>query len=262
MKNKSKFGLEFGMVITLSTVLITAFVVGGSTFVGSLFAFIVKQISHKTSDMVLSFAAGIMLGATFFSLILPAVEDSGRNYWLPCAGIFAGALLINALDRFVPHVHSYIKVDHDKKESLNKVILFLIAIAIHNFPEGIAVGVSFGSGNSNNAYAVAFGISVQNILEGLITILPLISAGVEKKKAVMIAFATGLTEVIGVIIGYAMASSITLMLPFTLALAGGTMLFVISHDMIPETHSHGFEKIATYSLIIGFITMIIVDGIL
>ena len=239
--------------------LLTAIGVGMSTIVGSLASFFVKKVSHKVSDSIMSFAAGIMLAATFFSLILPALENKADT-WLVIAGIICGAVLIRLIDRVVPHIHNLISPASkaDEAGELHKVILFLIAIAIHNFPEGLAVGVSFGTENIANAFSIAIGISLQNIPEGMITILPLILAGVSRKKAFLIALATGVSEIIGVILGYFTVSISEAMLPFILALAGGTMLYVISHDMIPETHSHGYENTATFSLIFGFVIMIII----
>ena len=242
--------------------LLTAVGVGTSTVIGSLISFFVKKVSHKVSDAIMSFAAGIMLSATFFSLILPALENKS-NTLLVILGIVCGAAFIRVIDKLVPHVHNLISpsVNSDSTGDLHKVILFLIAIAIHNFPEGLAVGVSFGTENITNAFSIAIGISLQNIPEGMITILPLTLAGVSHKKAFLIALFTGVSEVIGVVLGYFTVSASATLLPFILALAGGTMLYVISHDMIPETHSHGYENTATFSLIFGFIIMIIIWSI-
>ena len=239
--------------------LLTAIGVGTSTVAGSLVSFFVKDVSHKVSDSIMSFAAGIMLSATFFSLILPAMENKA-NTWLVILGIIFGSVLIKLIDRLVPHIHSLISpvTKGENSGELHRVILFLIAIAIHNFPEGLAVGVSFGTENIANAFSIAIGISLQNIPEGMITILPLILAGVSRKKAFIIALFTGISEIAGVILGYFTVSLSAAMLPFILAMAGGTMLYVISHDMIPETHSHGYESTATFSLIFGFVTMIII----
>ena len=242
--------------------LITAFAVGMSTFIGSLLSFPIKKISHKTNDIILSFAAGIMLAATVFSLIIPSLELDNANIYMTAVGIFAGCLFINFVERFVPHIQKIIEpslTESGQTENLEQTILFLIAIAIHNFPEGLAVGVSFSGGNIGNALSIAIGISLQNIPEGMVTIMPLIAAGMNRKTALLIALFTGLTEVIGTIVGYAAISVSAALLPFLLAFAGGTMLFVISHEMIPETHSHGYEMEATYSFIIGFIVMLIID---
>ena len=138
-------------------------------------------------------------------------------------------------------------------------MLFVMAIAIHNLPEGIAAGVGFGTDNIANAITVALGIALQNIPEGMVIVSPLILAGVPKLRVLFIACFTGVIEVIGTMIGYFAVSIATVILPFALAFAGGTMLYVISDEMIPETHSHGYERQATYALLFGFMTMILMD---
>jgi ZIP family zinc transporter len=259
----SNFNLKKGIKPYMFTnVLLTGVGVGMSTFIGSLLSFPIKKITHKMNDIILSFAAGIMLAATVFSLIIPSMEQPNSTLFATIAGIAAGAFFITILDKAVPHIHNYIEpslADTGNRESLDKVILFLLAIAIHNFPEGLAVGVSFTGDNIGNALSIAIGISLQNIPEGMITIIPLIAAGLDRKRAMIIALITGLTEVLGTLIGYAAISVSAVILPFILAFAGGTMLFVISHEMIPDTHSHGYENQATYSLIAGFIVMLCID---
>ena len=146
-----------------------------------------------------------------------------------------------------------------KTKQLNKVLLFVIAIAIHNLPEGIAAGVSFGSNNITHALTVAGGIALQNIPEGMVIIAPMLASGMSKKRTFLIALMTGLVEVVGTFIGYFAVSISAAILPFALAFAGGTMLYVISDEMIPETHSHGNERGATYALLVGFIVMLIFD---
>jgi ZIP family zinc transporter len=138
-------------------------------------------------------------------------------------------------------------------------MLFVIAIAIHNLPEGIAAGVGFGSEDVSNAITVAIGIALQNIPEGMIIVSPLVMAGVPKWRVFLIASFTGIIEIVGTLIGYSAVSVSNAILPFALAFAGGTMLYVVSDEMIPETHSHGYERLATYSLIFGFVTMLIMD---
>ena len=169
---------------------------------------------------------------------------------------------LNAVDKFTPHMHKITKSETEDKEGLNKVLLFVMAIAIHNLPEGIAAGVGFGSENVSHAFLIAGGIALQNIPEGMVIISPMIAAGVKPKRTFMIAAATGLVEVIGTLIGYFSVSIATAVLPFALAFAGGTMLYVVSADMIPETHAHGAEKGATYALLLGFCMMLVSDYLL
>ena len=250
----------------MKMVLLTALGVGGSTVIGSIIGFIFKKISHKFSDIVLSFAAGIMLSAAVLGLILPSVEYGGKYALvITVAGIFAGALCLNLIDKLVPHLHNLVGADIEKHEgnaNLNKVLLFVIAIAIHNLPEGIAAGVGFGSDNVSEAFLIAGGIALQNIPEGMIIIAPMLSAGITPRKTFICALVTGLVEVVGTLLGYFAVSIASAILPFALAFAGGTMIYVVSDEMIPETHAHGSERGATYALLVGFCIMLISDFLL
>jgi ZIP family zinc transporter len=252
-------------------VLWTALGVGGATAIGALIGFQFKNPSHKFKDIILSFAAGIMLAAASIGLIMPSVKHGVKLFgnWailMTVLGIGVGALALYLIDKGVPHLHKLVGVDveshGERGRQLSKVILFVLAIAIHNFPEGLAAGVSFGTGNIGDAIAVSGGIALQNIPEGMIIIAPMISAGISKKKTLFIALLTGLVEVLGTFIGYFAVNITTALLPFLLAFAGGTMLYVISDEMIPETHSHGSERGATYALILGFCFMLVFDTLI
>lgn len=246
----------------MELVLLTALGVGGATVIGALIGFAFKNISHKFSDIVLSFAAGVMLAAAIIGLILPSLESGGDfGILITVGGIFVGAITLNLIDKLVPHLHKMAGADIEshKKSKLDKVMLFVVAIAIHNLPEGIAAGVGFGSGNITDAFIIAGGIALQNIPEGMVIIAPMLSAGVSKKKTLLIASLTGLIEVIGTFIGYFAVWASEAVLPFALAFAGGTMLYVISDEMIPETHAHGSERGATFALLIGFCLMLAFD---
>lgn len=255
----------------MDLVLLTAIGVGGATVIGALIGFAFKNISHKFSDIILSFAAGVMLAAAVLGLIIPSVE-SGEKYGIPVAllitisGIFVGALCLNLIDKLVPHLHALAGVESEehKNEGLSKVLLFVMAIAIHNLPEGIAAGVGFGSGEDGRIQAliIAAGIALQNIPEGMVIIAPMLAAGVSKKRTLLIASLTGLVEVIGTLIGYLAVKISVVILPFALAFAGGTMLYVISDEMIPETHAHGAQRGATYALLAGFALMLCMDFLL
>ncbi len=249
----------------MELVLLTALGVGGATVVGSLIGFVFKKISHKFSDIVLSFAAGVMLAAAVIGLVLPSLEYGGKyKLVITIAGIFAGALCLNVIDKIVPHLHKLIGPDIEKHNdtSLSKVLLFVTAIAIHNLPEGIAAGVGFGSGDTAQALMIAGGIALQNIPEGMVIIGPMLASGVKPGKTFVIAMITGLIEVVGTLIGYFAVSIASAILPFALAFAGGTMLYVISDEMIPETHAHGSERGATYALLVGFCIMLVSDVLL
>ena len=250
----------------MKMVLLTALGVGGATVFGSVIGFLFKRISHRFSDIVLAFAAGVMLAAAVLGLIIPSVEYGGKfGLVITVAGIFTGAICLNMMDKLVPHMHRLMGVDteqHPATASVNKVLLFVTAIAIHNLPEGIAAGVSFGSGNTADALLIAGGIALQNIPEGMVIIAPMLSAGVSPRRTFLCAMATGLVEVIGTLLGYCAVSLASAILPFALAFAGGTMLYVISDEMIPETHAHGSERGATYSLLAGFCLMLVSDVLL
>ena len=249
----------------MEVVLLTALGVGGSTIFGALIGFIFKKVSHKFSDIVLSFAAGIMLAAAVLGLILPSIEYGGKyGIIITVAGIFCGAICLNLIDRVVPHLHKMVGVESEdhNNANLNKVLLFVTAIAIHNLPEGIAAGVGFGSGNDTEALLIAGGIALQNIPEGMVIIGPMLAAGVSPRKTFICAMLTGLVEVVGTMLGYFAVSVSTFILPFALAFAGGTMLYVVSDEMIPETHAHGHQRGATYALLAGFAVMLISDVLL
>ena len=249
----------------MTMVLLTALGVGGATVIGSLLGFVFKKISHKFSDIVLSFAAGVMLAAAVLGLIIPSIEYGGKwGIVITVAGIFVGALCLNLVDKLVPHLHKMVGSDTEAHSNANlgKVLLFVMAIAIHNLPEGIAAGVGFGAGDVSEAMLIAGGIALQNIPEGMVIIGPMLAAGVKPGKTFLIAAVTGLVEVAGTLIGYFAVSIASAILPFALAFAGGTMLYVISDEMIPETHAHGSERGATYALLVGFCVMLVSDVLL
>ena len=247
----------------MKIVLLTALGVGGSTVIGSLLGFIFKKISHKFSDFVLAFAAGVMLCAAVVGLVLPSLEHGGSMPLLiTVAGVLCGAVFLNILDKLVPHLHRLAGVDQEahpeNTQKLNKILLFVMAIAIHNLPEGIAAGVGFGTGNNAHAFTIAAGIALQNIPEGMVIIAPMLAAGMSAKRTFLCALATGVIEVLGTLLGYFAVSLSAAILPFALAFAGGTMLYVISDEMIPETH-HEDARGVTYALMIGFCLMLAMD---
>ena len=249
----------------MEMVLLTAAGVGGATVFGAIIGFLFKKISHTFSDIVLSFAAGVMLAAAVLGLIVPSLEYGGKyGLLITVAGIFVGALCLNLVDKVVPHLHKMVGVEDESHNNANlgKVLLFVTAIAIHNLPEGIAAGVGFGSGDTSQALLIAGGIALQNIPEGMVIIGPMLAAGVSPKRTFLCAAATGLVEVVGTLIGYFAVSLASAILPFALAFAGGTMLYVISDEMIPETHAHGHQRGATYALLVGFCVMLISDVLL
>ncbi|MBE6638069.1 MAG: ZIP family metal transporter [Ruminococcaceae bacterium] len=249
----------------MDMVLLTALGVGGATVIGAIIGFLFKSLSHRFSDIVLSFAAGVMLSAAVLGLILPSVEYGGKyGLIVTVIGIFAGAVCLNLIDKVVPHLHKLAGADIEahRNANLNKVLLFVTAIAIHNLPEGIAAGVGFGAGDTAGALIIAGGIALQNIPEGMVIIGPMLAAGVKPSKTFLLAMLTGIVEVVGTLVGYFAVSIASAILPFALAFAGGTMLYVISDEMIPETHAHGSERGATYALLLGFSVMLVSDVLL
>ena len=248
-------------------VILTALGVGGATAIGALLGFIFKNPSRKLNDIILSFAAGVMLAAAVVGLVMPSLELGGKfGIIYTVIGIMLGAITLSLIDKLVPHLHKMNEIGEERHpestEKINKILLFVIAIGIHNLPEGIAAGVSFGTNDIAQALTVSGGIALQNIPEGMVIIAPMIAVGIRKRRALGIALLTGLVEVVGTFIGYFAVNISEAILPFALAFAGGTMLYVISDEMIPETHSHGNERAATYSLLIGFVAMLAFDFLL
>lgn len=247
-----------------NTGFIGVFIAGMATSLGALPVFFTKEVKDEIMDIVLGFAAGVMLSATAFSLLMPAInlcEHNLSSMLFVAFGVLLGGVFMDIIDKNIPHFH--IRGGFEGRESrLSKLFLFILAIAIHNFPEGLAVGVSFGSGSIRDGIAVAVGIGLQNIPEGFAVAFPLVTEGISKKKAFFITFITGLVEVIGGIIGLLIIRASNIILPFSLAFAAGTMLFVISDEIIPETHRNKNYRKATYGVIAGFVVMMLFDTLL
>ena len=249
----------------MTIVILTALGVGGATVIGALLGFLFKNASQKFSNILMAFAGGIMLSAAVLGLILPSLDYGGEfKLLITILGIFVGALCLNLIDKITPHLHKMIGKDIEeyKSTNLNRVLLFVIAIAIHNLPEGIAAGVGFGSENQTQGLLIALGIALQNIPEGMIIIAPMIAAGVSKKKTFLIASVTGLIEVVGTFLGYFAIKIATVILPFALAFAGGTMLYVVSDEILLENFTNQSRRSITFSFLIGFCVMLVLDFLL
>lgn len=253
----------------ISQVWLSALGLCGATLAGSLIGFFFKNLPHKWNDIILGYCAGVMLSASALGLIVPAFELCvGRGWWalvFVCITVMAGALFLNVLDLITPHLHKITGLDveqHRNNSHLNHVLLFVMAIAIHKLPEGVAAGVSMNTAGTQAAadFSVSIGIAIQNIPEGMVIIAPLLLAGVSRMRTLVISLAIGLLEIAGVWLGYAMGSISQALLPPMLAFAGGAMLYVTSDEMIPETHAHGYEKQATYALLLGFMTMLLIES--
>lgn len=238
--------------------LVACTLAGLATSLGAVPIFFTKKISDRLLDVLLGFSAGVMLAATCFGLIIPAMDMSGPI--IVVIGIILGALTLHLIDRFVPHFHPA-SGPEGRPSKFPKVWLFVVAITIHNFPEGLAVGMSFGNGDISAGIAIAVAIALQNMPEGLAVALPLIREGFTRRKSFWYATLTGLVEPLGGLLGLVLVSVFMAILPWGLAFAAGAMLFIVSDEMIPESHKKGFEREATFGLIAGFIIMMILDSI-
>ncbi len=256
--------LIFGKVVVIG--FLASILAGLATGVGALPALFFKNISNNLFNSMLGGAAGVMLAATAFSLLVPGLDFGnqiwpGKGIYIVSIGMLLGALFLHYADKQLPHIH-FDSVSDTHLNSLKKVWLFIIAITIHNFPEGMSVGVSFGSGEMKNGIVLAIAIALQNIPEGLAVALPLVGLGYNKWRAVGIATLTGLVEPVGGLLGITMVTVFSPILPIAMGFAAGAMLFVISEEIIPETHSNGRSRYATFALMIGFIIMMTLDNML
>ncbi len=251
--------------LIMEQIAISAAALGITTLLGAILGLFIKNLSHRWNDTILGYSAGIMLAAATIGLIVPAFETSGHGeWWIIVAGVMCGAMLINLIDFILPHLHTITGLDPEKhmtNGSINRILLFVMAIAIHKFPEGMAAGVSMNevTPNGGTSWTVSMGIALQNIPESMVIIAPLLLAGVSRTRTALIALAIGTLEVAGVYIGYTLGNISPILLPAMLGFAGGAMLYVTSDEMIPETHTHGYQKQATYALLLGFMTLIIVE---
>lgn len=258
--------LVFGKIVVIG--FLASILAGLATTLGALPALFFKDISNNLFNSMLGGAAGVMLAATAFSLLVPGMTYGNviwpaKGIYIVSAGMLIGALFLHYADRQLPHVHFDVVSDLPKT-SFNKIWLFIIAITIHNFPEGMSVGVSFGTGEMKTGIVLAIAIALQNIPEGLAVALPLVGLGYNKWRAVGIATITGLVEPVGGLLGITMVTIFQPILPIAMGFAAGAMLFVISEEIIPESHSGagGRSRFATFALMIGFIIMMILDNML
>jgi zinc transporter, ZIP family len=248
---------------------VASLLAGLGTGVGALAIFLIKRLSSRTEDILLSSAAGVMLAATFFSLLLPALgygESLYESKWAAVsaviAGFLLGALALYLIHRYVPHEHFFSGREGPDTAALSRIWLFVMAITLHNFPEGMAVGVGFAGGNVANGTALAIGIGLQNMPEGLAVAASLLAIRYTRTQAFLVACLTGLVEPIGGLVGSVAVAVAEPMMPWTLGFAAGAMLFIISDEIIPETHRRGYQNLATLSLFGGFSVMMFLDAAL
>jgi ZIP family zinc transporter len=250
--------------------LIAGLVAAGATALGTLPVLLAQRVSDRTRDALLGFGAGVMLAACAFSLVVPglaAAKAQGAGPWqagaIVGAGFLIGAALLHALDRWVPHEH-FIKGFEGSQAraralALKRTWLFVFAIALHNLPEGLAIGVAYAGTDPVSAGALATGIAIQDVPEGLVISLALLGAGYGRGVAVGLGAASGLVEPAGAVMGAVVIGLSAGLLPWGLAFAAGAMLWVISHEIIPESHRQGHERLATGGLMLGFVLMMVLD---
>ncbi len=250
----------------LQGALLWGMLAAAATSLGTLPIISTLRLSQRANDAMLGFGAGVMLAASSFSLIIPALaaaESQGAGPWRASgvvgAGVLLGALGLLLIDRLMPHEHFVKGVEGSQARKLKRVWLFVLAICLHNFPEGLAIGVGFAAADDIGARALATGIAVQDVPEGLVVALALTSVGYSRKLAVGIAVLSGLIEPLASVLGVAVIGLSSTLLPWGLAAAGGAMLFVISHEIIPESHRQGHESAATVGLMLGFVLMMFLD---
>lgn len=245
--------------------LIGSMLAGLGTGVGALPILFFNRITQNTQGIMLGFGAGVMLAATAFSLIIPGIEaasEIGNTTYaasIVSCGIALGGIFLWCAHRFFPHEHFFKGREGSNAVNLKRVWLFITAITLHNFPEGLAVGVGFGGGNLANGKALALGIGLQNIPEGLVVAISLVTEKYSKLEAILISLMTGLVEPVGGLLGAGAVSLARPILPLAMGFAAGAMLFVISDEIIPESHRLGYEKAATIGVMVGFVLMMFLD---
>ncbi len=242
----------------MNLLILTALTVGGATVFGGAMGLVFRSTTKKFTDGVLSLAAGVMLAAALVGLIMPSIE--GADVFVATIGIFLGALAVNLLDLLVPFTVKAGK--YTENDRLRRVILFVMAIAFHNLPEGIAAGVGLGAGEGADGFFIALAIALQNLPEGLIVTVSMLGAGIRPTRAFLISALTGVIEIFGTFLGYFAVEISSYMLPLILTVAGGAMLYVINEEMIPETHSEGSGVLSTYFMLLGFSIMLIIGELL
>lgn len=240
----------YGTLATIAT--------GLASGVGALPVIVLRGVSDKLLDALLGFAAGVMLAATAFSLLVPAISIGG--VWIASLGIVIGAFFLAWADKLIPHFH-FIEGFEGPSSTLRRIWLLILAITLHNFPEGLAVGVSFGSGELSTAITLAMAIALQNMPEGLAVALPLIREGYSPFRSFLYATLSGLAEPVAGFLGAAAVVLAKPLVPVAMGFAAGAMLYVISEEIIPETHRKGYARIGTTGLLSGFIVMMVLDNL-
>jgi ZIP family zinc transporter len=255
------------MESTLSLALLGAFVTFASTGIGALPALFMSRVSDKTQDTLMGFSAGVMLSASSFSLIIPALKLSRGYLPVPLLSatavgvcILGGAVVLHLCNQFIPHEHFFTGTEGGPSPlKLKRIWLFVLAITLHNFPEGLAVGTGMGSQSWELGLPILVGIGLQDLPEGFVVAMALLSVGYSLRQALGVAIFTGVVEAVAALLGYFAMLQVQSLLPWALALAGGAMLYVVSDEMIPESHQKENSKYATAGLMLGFVLMMVLD---
>jgi zinc transporter, ZIP family len=246
------------------TTLTFLIVPGLATGVGGLVLFALRRPSARTLDGMLGFTAGVMLAAAAFGLLVPAIERGGLLEI--SLGLATGSIFLLGLDIAVPHAHARFaergRASVERQPATQRAILLVSALTIHNLPEGMAVGLAFAAGGSELGIPVAVAIAIQNVPEGFAAAAPLLGAGLSRAKAVGVAFLTGAVEPPAALATFATSRNVETTLPFALAFAAGAMLYVVVDELIPESQARGYERVATMSLLGGFVLMLVLDSAL
>jgi len=238
--------------------LIAGSIAGLVTGLGTLPLLFVRRITKSLEDFLLGFAAGIMIFASSFSLILPALKE--KNIIQVILGLLAGAIIMAIVEVTVPHIHlDKLKIIDFKDETIKKTMLLLSAIIIHSIPEGLAIGIGYTSEKSSVGLVMTIAIAVQNAPEGLVVTAPLLQKGYSKSKAIAFGFLAGIGEPIGALLGVLIGNVLKNYMAFIFSLAAGAMYYVVSHELIPESHCNGNQMKATFGVIFGFIIMLLID---
>ncbi|HEX9180205.1 MAG TPA: ZIP family metal transporter [Burkholderiales bacterium] len=237
-----------------------------ATALGALPALALGGLPQRVEDSMLGVAAGMMLAASAFSLLVPGLEageeilgGKGLGSGVVVAGMALGVLLMLGLDQFIPHEHDKTGPCGPGYERCGRIWLFVFAIALHNLPEGMAIGVSFSRGDMSVGLPLTTAIALQDIPEGLAVAMALRGAGFAPRLSVLVAVASGMLEPVGALLGVGLSSGLAVAYPVGLGLAAGAMVFVVSHEVIPETHRNGHQTTATVGLMAGFALMMVLD---
>ncbi len=250
---------------TVQSAFLAGSIAAGATMLGTLPALFARSLSARLQDTMLGFGAGIMLAAASFSLVLPALGTAlrlGAGDWgsglLVGLSLLVGAGLVMTLERVLPHEHFIKGPEGGDSKRLARTWLFVFAIYLHNLPEGLAIGVAYAA-DASQGLVLATGIAIQDIPEGLVVALALLAAGYSRRHAVLVGVASGLIEPVGAALGASVVMASPWLLPCGLGFAAGAMLFVVSHEIIPESHRKGHENFATTGLLMGFVLMMVLD---